>query len=98
MAEWTYFLVTGFIAFLDFIHHLVFKKRQHFGNWTCFCPQVERLKAFTHLGLLERGKLNHQTTCVSVATTEHAPEIRFCQWEIGGKFTIKKCESSYIKT
>jgi hypothetical protein len=43
---------------------IVETRKQRFGNWIFFCPQVREGKKPTQLGPLERANLNHWTTPV----------------------------------
>jgi hypothetical protein len=59
----------------------------------------ESSRAHDHILPSQRlwGSCNSAATYVNVITTIYGPEIRFCQWHITGKFTIKIVEK-HIKT
>jgi hypothetical protein len=65
------------------------QKTQRFGNWIHFHPQVRGWETPIPLGPSERANLNHWTSYGSITTAIYTPEIRICQQEITGKFTIK---------
>jgi hypothetical protein len=48
-------------------------RKQRFGNWICFRPQV-RGDTPALLGTLERANLNHWTTHVRLTTAIYMPE------------------------
>jgi hypothetical protein len=66
-------------------------RTQRFGNWICFLPQLREWETPTMLGPLEWAKPNQWPSDVSITT----PEIRPCQWEITGKYTIKIVKCRY---
>jgi hypothetical protein len=51
-------------------------RKERFGNWVCFDPQVEGQMTPALLGPLEKATLNHWTTGPIVGVLLHSPEDR----------------------